>query len=123
MLGTDFKVAVSLLEANRASFSGHIATVAADFATRGVDVDVVSTPAAPEAHIVFKINLARTRGRRSVTAAEDDVLALYSAKLGLGRSRPGSRLLSSTDPDVGLVPLKVTGYAARGSIVVRMGNA
>jgi hypothetical protein len=103
----NLKVAVTLLEANGASFSGDVPAVAADFAARSVEVDVVSTTA-PEAHI-FVIHL--TRGRSAdgpywgtVTTAEDNVVPL----------RRASRLLTAFDCDVGLINVVSSTAACRG---------
>jgi hypothetical protein len=106
---TNLKVAVTLLEADRASFSRDVPAVAADLAARSVEVDVVSTTAS-EAHIVV-VHL--TRGRSAdrsdwgtIATTEDDVVALWRA----------ARLLTAFDCDVRL--LNVISSAAYRSLAV-----
>jgi hypothetical protein len=86
--------------------------MAADFAATSVDVDAISTPAAPEAHVVV-LDLARHLAG-TITTAEHNVFALDCAELRLS----GSRLLAAADSDVRLVPLKVTRPAACRGIQV-----
>jgi hypothetical protein len=100
-VGSKLKVAISLLEADRASLGRDVPTMAADFAATSVDIDAISTPTAPEAHVVV-LNLTRSLAG-PVTTAENDVFALNCAEFGLS----GSRLLATADPNVRLVALKV----------------
>ena len=90
---TELKVAVVLLEADRASFSRDVAAVAAHFAAGSMEVDVAAS-AASKTHVIV-IHLTRGRSadgsdRGPITTAEDDVIAL-------GRT---SRLLTAPDCDV-----------------------
>lgn len=114
-VGTDFKIAVSLLEADGASFSRDVPAVAAHFTARSMEVDAITTAAASEAHLVpLRLALWWAAGRRTVSTAEDNVFTFDLAELGLS----GTRLLAASDGDIRLICLDLAGAAASRSIAV-----
>jgi hypothetical protein len=89
----NLKLSVLFLEADRLPLSRDVAAMAADFAARSTEVDVV-TSAASEAHFVV-VHLTRGRSadgayRGPITTAEDNVAALWGTP----------RLLAAADCDV-----------------------